>query len=111
MHGRLSRCMAAGAGWEKVSPEGPALLHGPEYLLAAAAGLADIAEELKTLLGGCTGNGGGGRGGVPGARSRREGRGVESPAVATLQDGDLQGAPSPPHLQQTQAEFLPSGLG
>lgn len=75
-----------------------------EFLLAAAAGLADIAEELEALLGGCAGKGRGGRGRVPRARSRREGCGVESPAVATLQDGDLQGAPSTPHLQQMQRQ-------
>lgn len=70
-----------------------------ELLLAAAAGLADVAEELEALLGGCAGNGRGGRGRVPRARSRCEGCGVKGPAVATLQDGDLQGAPSPPHPQ------------
>ena len=75
-------------------------------LLAAAAGLADVAEELEALLGGCAGNGRGGRGRVPRARSRCEGCGVKGPAVATLQDGDLQGAPSPPHLQQTQRQNI-----
>lgn len=76
------------------------------YLLAAAAGLADITEELEGLLGGSAGKGRDRRGRVPRARARCDRGGVESPAVAALQDGDLQGAPSPPHLQWMQRQEI-----
>lgn len=74
------------------------------HLLAAAVGLADVAEELEGLLRGRTGGGGGSGGGVPRTRPGCEGDGAEGPAVTALQDGDLQGAPSTPHLRREQEQ-------
>lgn len=74
------------------------------YLLAAAAGLADVAEELKGLLRGRAGRHRGGRGRVAGPGPRCEGYGAKGPAVTALQDGDLQGAPGTPHLHRKQEQ-------
>lgn len=59
--------------------------HGPssEHLLAGAAGLADVAEELESLPGGRGGRRAGG-GAVTGTGHRREGHSAKCPAVAAL---------------------------
>lgn len=77
---------------------------GWQYLLAAAAGPADVAEELQRLLGGHAGGGRGGGGGVTGRWPGCEGISAKGPAVTALQDGDLQGAPGTPHLCQEQEQ-------
>lgn len=77
---------------------------GWQDLLAAAVGLADVAEELKGLLRGCAGGGRGGRGRVTRTGPGSEGYSAEGPAVAALQDGDLQGAPGTPHLHREQEQ-------
>lgn len=74
------------------------------YLLAAAAGLAKVAEELEGLLRGCAGGGRGGGGRVARAGHGCEGNCAEGPAVTALQDGDLQGAPGTPHLHREQGQ-------
>lgn len=79
-----------------------------QYLLAAAVGFADVAEELKGLLRGRAGCGRGGRGGVAGPGPGGEGYSAEGPAVTALQNGDLQGAPGTPHLHRKQKQMLPA---
>lgn len=87
-------------------PSTPPRRPGPGWqdLLAAAVGLADVAEELKGLLRGCAGGGRGGRGRVTRTGPGSEGYSAEGPAVAALQDGDLQGAPGTPHLHREQEQ-------
>lgn len=77
---------------------------GRQYLLTATVGLTEVAEELEGLLRGCAGSGRGGRCGFANARHGCEGDSAEGPAVTALQDGDLQGAPGTPHLQQRQGQ-------
>lgn len=94
-------------GWAShTTPTPPA--HGPgpgwQYLLAAAAGPADVAEELEGLPGGHAGSSRGGRGGVAGTWPGWEGHSAKGPAVTALQDGDLQGAPGAAHLHQEQEQ-------
>lgn len=89
------------AAWASRRPSPrPAHPPGPswQYLLAAAVGLADVAEELESLLRGRTGVSGGGRERVARTGSRCEGYSAKGPAVTALQDGDLQGAPGTRHL-------------
>lgn len=95
------------AGWAAhtaLHPTDPLPRAGWQYLLATAAGPADVAEELECLLGRHAGGGSGGGGGVAGPWPGCEGYSAKGPAVTALQDGDLQGAPSTPHLRQEQEQ-------
>lgn len=103
--GRLA--WARPADTPALAPRSP--LPGPcvQYLLAATVGLAEVAEELEGLPGRCAGGGWGSGRGVASAGHGGDGDGAEGPAVAALQDGDLQGAPGTPHLHREQGQELP----